>query len=159
MSIPKRRLFASFWDLPPPDIPPGHINPKTIWNNAIPAPLWSFQVVCVALSGGLCGTFRPIFRFGFSRCVTSERESAFHAVLVPDLSHQEMPNMPSRLLCGTSRFSRCVTSGRDSAFHSVLAPDLSHQEMASYFSGNGKTIIAFREKFHLFCKKIIFDKS
>ena len=38
MSIPKRRLFASFWDLPPPDSPLGHINPKTIWNNAIPAP-------------------------------------------------------------------------------------------------------------------------
>ena len=33
MSIPKRRLFASFWDLPPPDSPPGHINPKTILNN------------------------------------------------------------------------------------------------------------------------------
>ena len=40
MSIPKRRLFASFWDLPPPDSPPGHINPKTIWNNSIPDPLW-----------------------------------------------------------------------------------------------------------------------
>ena len=33
MSIPKRRLFASFWDSPPPDSPPGHINPKTILNN------------------------------------------------------------------------------------------------------------------------------
>ena len=32
-SIPKRRLFASFWDLPSPDSPPRHINPKTIWNN------------------------------------------------------------------------------------------------------------------------------
>ena len=49
MSIPKRRLFASFWDLPPPDSPPGHINPKTILNNAIPAPLWPFREVCVAL--------------------------------------------------------------------------------------------------------------
>ena len=29
----------------------------------------------------------------------------------------------------------------------------------SITSGNGKTIFAFREKFHLFCKKIIFDKS
>ena len=36
MSIPKRRLFASFWDLPPPDSLPGHINPKTIWDNSIP---------------------------------------------------------------------------------------------------------------------------
>ena len=33
MSIPKRRLFASFWDSPPPERPAGHINPKTIWNN------------------------------------------------------------------------------------------------------------------------------
>ena len=33
MSIPKRRLFAPFWDLPPPHSPPRHINPKTIWNN------------------------------------------------------------------------------------------------------------------------------
>ena len=33
MSIPKRRLFASFWDSPPPDSPPGHIKPKTILNN------------------------------------------------------------------------------------------------------------------------------
>ena len=40
MSIPKRRLFASFWDSPPLEDPPGHINPKTIWNNSIPAPLW-----------------------------------------------------------------------------------------------------------------------
>ena len=38
MSIPKRRLFAPFWDSPPPDGLPGHINPKTIWNNSIPAP-------------------------------------------------------------------------------------------------------------------------
>ena len=33
MSIPKRRLFAPFWDSPPLHSPPGHINPKTIWNN------------------------------------------------------------------------------------------------------------------------------
>ena len=39
----------SFWDSPPPDSPPGHINPKTILNNAIPAPLWPFRVVCVTL--------------------------------------------------------------------------------------------------------------
>ena len=51
MSIPKRRLFAPFWDSPPPDSPLGHINPKTIWNNAIPAPLWP-----------LCGTFRFSWR-------------------------------------------------------------------------------------------------
>ena len=33
MSIPKRRLFASFWDSPPPERPARHINPKTILNN------------------------------------------------------------------------------------------------------------------------------
>ena len=33
MFIPKRRLFAPFWDSPPPDSPLGHINPKTILNN------------------------------------------------------------------------------------------------------------------------------
>ena len=43
MSIPKRRLFAPFWDSPPPERPAGHINPKTIWNNSIPAPLWPFR--------------------------------------------------------------------------------------------------------------------
>ena len=49
-----------------------------------------FRVICVALSGGLCGTFRPVFPSRFSRCVTSGRKSAFHAVFTPDLSHQEM---------------------------------------------------------------------
>ena len=49
MSIPKRRLFASFWDVPPPDSSPGHINPKTILNNSIPAPLLPFREACVAL--------------------------------------------------------------------------------------------------------------
>ena len=44
----------------------------------------------VALSGGLCGPFRPVFPSRFSRCVTSGRKAAFHAVLAPDLSHQEM---------------------------------------------------------------------
>ena len=33
-SIPKRGKKSSFWDLPPLEGPPGHINPKTIWNNA-----------------------------------------------------------------------------------------------------------------------------
>ena len=49
-----------------------------------------FRVICVALSGGLCGTFRPVFPSRFSRCVTSGRKSASHAVLAPVLSHQEM---------------------------------------------------------------------
>ena len=31
--IPKRRIFAPFWDLPPSDGRAGHPNPKTIWNN------------------------------------------------------------------------------------------------------------------------------
>ena len=33
--IPKRRIFAPFGDLPLSDGPPGHPNPKTIWNNAL----------------------------------------------------------------------------------------------------------------------------
>ena len=33
-SIPKRGKKSSFWDLPHLEGPPGHINPKTIWNNA-----------------------------------------------------------------------------------------------------------------------------
>ena len=31
--IPKRRIFAPFWDLPPSGGRAGHPNPKTIWNN------------------------------------------------------------------------------------------------------------------------------
>ena len=42
-------FLPRFGIYPPPDSPPGHINPKTIWNNAIPAPLWHFRVVFVAL--------------------------------------------------------------------------------------------------------------
>ena len=45
----------------------------------------------------LCGTFL------FSRCITSGSKSASHALLTPDLSHQEIPNMPSRHLCSTFR--------------------------------------------------------
>ena len=54
MSIPKRRLFASFWDSPPLHSPLGHINPKTFLNNSIPAPF-------MVLQGGLCGPSRPRF--------------------------------------------------------------------------------------------------
>ena len=31
--IPKRRIFAPFWDLPIAESIAGHANPKTIWNN------------------------------------------------------------------------------------------------------------------------------
>ena len=96
---------------PPLERPTGHIVHQTIWNKAIPAPLWPFREVCVALSGGLCGPFRPVFPSRFSRCVTSGRKSAFHALSAPDVLHQEMPNLPSRPLCGTFRFSRSITSG------------------------------------------------
>ena len=34
--IPKRGKKSSFWDSPPPEGTPGHINPKTIWNNYSP---------------------------------------------------------------------------------------------------------------------------
>ena len=77
------------------------------------------------------GNFNPCichFASRFSRCVTSGRKSAFHALSAPDLSHQEMPNLPSRPLCGTFRFSRSITSGWKTAFHSLFAPDVWHQE-------------------------------
>ena len=45
MSIPKRRLFAPSWDSPPLDSSPGHINPKTIWDNSILTPLRPFPVI------------------------------------------------------------------------------------------------------------------
>ena len=75
MFIPKRRLFASFWDLPPLEVPPGHINPKTIWNKTLQqlaqsplAPLLVLFLFClplsqslVAHSSGLFGTSRPVF--------------------------------------------------------------------------------------------------
>ena len=61
MSIPKRRLFASFWDSPPPYSLPGHINPKTIWDNSIPAPMWPFRVVYVALFGPRFAASLPRF--------------------------------------------------------------------------------------------------
>ena len=92
---------------PPLEGLPRHIVHQTIWDNAIPAPFGHLR---------------------FSRCVTSGRKSAFHALSAPDLSHQEMPNLPSRPLCGTFRFSRSITSGWKTAFHALLAPDVWHQE-------------------------------
>ena len=75
MFIPKRRLFASFRDLPPLEGPPGHINPKTIWDKTLQqlaqsplAPLLVLFLFClplsqslVAHSSGLFGTSRPVF--------------------------------------------------------------------------------------------------
>ena len=75
MFIPKRRLFASFWDLSPLEGPPGHINPKTIWDKTLQqlaqsplAPLLVLFLFClplsqslVAHSSGLFGTSRPVF--------------------------------------------------------------------------------------------------
>ena len=52
---------------PPLEGPPGHINPKTIWNNAIPAPLWSFREVCVALPDPVSPLPFPVLSFSVFR--------------------------------------------------------------------------------------------
>ena len=66
----------SFWDLPPPHSPPGHINPKTIWNNSIPHPLWPFRVVCVALFVLFPLPGFPVSYTACSVCMETEAESA-----------------------------------------------------------------------------------
>ena len=53
---------------PPLEGLPRHIVHQTIWDNAIPV---------------------PFGRLRFSRCVTSGRKTAFHALLAPDVWHQE----------------------------------------------------------------------
>ena len=63
-----------------------------------------------------------------SRCVTSGWKTPFYALLAPDLSHQEIANVPSRPFWGTFCFSWSITSGAESASHALLAPDVSHQE-------------------------------
>ena len=115
-SIPKRRLFASFWDLPPPDSLPGHINPKTILNNAILAPLWTFPALFRR---------RPVFpmchirkKIGLSRTFSSwsitsgNAQPAFQAPLwhfpLFPIYHIRMKNGLPR---GFSYW--CVTSGRN----------------------------------------------
>ena len=132
MFIPKRRLFASFWDLSPLEGPPGHINPKTIWNKTLQqlaqsplAPLLVLFLFClplsqslVAHSSGLFGTSRPVFplsvfltcnvgmKIGLSRTFSSGRTTSGN------------PRPSFRVFWGASQ----------SLFAASGFPDVSHQD-------------------------------
>ena len=132
MFIPKRRLFASFWDLSPLEGPPGHINPKTIWDKTLQqlaqsplAPLLVLFLFClplsqslVAHSSGLFGTSRPVFPLSvFLTCNVGMK------IGIPCTFSS------GRVTSGNPRPSfRVFWVASQSLFAASVFPDLSHQE-------------------------------
>ena len=132
MFIPKRRLFASFWDLSPLEGPPGHINPKTIWDKTLQqlaqsplAPLLVLFLFClplsqslVAHSSGLFGTSRPVFPLSVFLTCNVGMKNGIPCTFSSGRTTSGNPRPSFRVFWGASQ----------SLFAASGFPDVSHQD-------------------------------